>query len=133
MSRSRILGWTSWTVGLCFLAIASVAVAAPPEVPPSQVAGLVSAPNGPLLLDVRTPDEFAQGHIPGALLIPVDELSDRLHQIAAYKERGVVAYCESGVRARRAIEILERAGFKNLKIVSGSMKAWRAEKHETER
>ena len=130
MGRTRVLGWI---LGSCLLALANASAAATPEVAASEVAALVSAPNGPLLLDVRTPAEFAEGHVPGALLIPVSELPDRLHQIAAYKERGVVAYCESGVRAQRAVAILEAAGFENLRLLAGSMKAWRAEDRATER
>ena len=131
MASMRILGCA---FGLIVLLIATGASAEPPaEVPPGDIAALVAAPNGPLLLDVRTADEFAQGHVPGALSIPIAELPDRLHQIAAYKKRGVVAYCESGGRAQRAIDILDAAGFENLKLLAGSMKAWRAEDRATEK
>src|SRR5690606_13039689 len=52
----------------------SRALAGRPAVSPAAVAELVARPAGPLLLDVRTPEEFAQGHLPGAVLIPHDQL-----------------------------------------------------------
>ncbi len=100
---------------------------APAAVQPADLAALLGTDNGPLLLDVRSAEEFASGHVPGALLIPVQELPGRLEQIAGYKERGVVAYCERGGRARRALEILEAAGFTNLTLLDGSMQRYRSE------
>ncbi len=101
--------------------------AEPRSVEPAELSALLGAEDGPLLLDVRTPEEFATGHVPGSLLIPVQELPERLHQIEAYKERGVVAYCERGGRARKALSILEAAGFTNLTLLAGSMQRWRSE------
>ena len=100
------------------------------SVPPDQLAGLLAQPNAPLLLDVRTPEEFAQGHIPGALLVPVQELESHLAELAPFKERGVVTYCERGGRASRASEILRAAGFTNVRVLEGSMSRWREEGRE---
>ncbi len=97
------------------------------SIAPADLAATLASDNAPLLLDVRTPEEFARGHVPGALLIPIQELEERLHQIAAYRERGVVAYCESGGRANRALDILAGAGFQNLALLEGSMSRWRDE------
>jgi len=63
----------------------------------------------PLLLDVRTPLEFANGHIPDAVNIPVDELRGRLAVLP--KDRPVVAYCQVGQRGYLATRILMQAGF----------------------
>jgi rhodanese-related sulfurtransferase len=77
------------------------------------------------LLDVRTPAEFAAAHVPGARLVPLDELD-----CAAYlKQRGandrpVYVLCQSGGRARRAIEKFQRAGFHNCVLVEGGTQAW---------
>ncbi len=70
------------------------------------VAGLADKP---LLLDVRTPPEFAAGHIPGAVNIPVDELRGRLAELP--KGRPVVAYCQVGQRGYLATRILMQHGF----------------------
>jgi rhodanese-related sulfurtransferase len=94
---------------------------------PAELEQTLSAADAPLLLDVRTPEEFASGHIEGALLVPVAELPDELDQLGAYKDRGVVVYCESGGRANKALDVLEEAGFHNLTILEGSMSRWREE------
>jgi rhodanese-related sulfurtransferase len=77
------------------------------------------------LLDVRTPGEFAAGHVPGAKLIPLDELDPA----AFARERGgsvapVYVLCQSGGRARKAIEKLERAGVQGCVLVEGGTQAW---------
>ena len=77
------------------------------------------------LLDVRTPGEHANAHVPGAKLIPLDELD----AAAFYRERGgdctpVYVLCQSGGRARRAIEKLERVGVQGCVLVEGGTQAW---------
>ena len=77
------------------------------------------------LLDVRTPGEHAAAHIPGATLIPLDELN----AAAFCRERGgdgspVYVLCQSGGRAQRAIEKLERAGVRGCVLVEGGTQAW---------
>jgi rhodanese-related sulfurtransferase len=61
------------------------------------------------VLDVRTPEEFAGGHIPGAVNIPVDELRRRLGEIP--RDREVAAYCQAGPRGHLATRILLQCGF----------------------
>jgi len=97
-----------------------------PSVDAGQLQAILAAPGGPVLLDVRTPAEFQKGHIPGALLVPVDELASRLEELRPFETRGVVTYCERGGRATRALEILADAGFSNLRLLRGHMPAWRA-------
>ena len=77
------------------------------------------------LLDVRTPGEYAAGHVPGAKLIPLDELDP----VAFCRERGgevapVYVLCQSGGRARKAIEKLKRAGVQGCVLVEGGTQAW---------
>lgn len=66
------------------------------------------AAHGALLLDVRTPEEFDSGHIPGAVNIPIDELRDRLDELPS--NRQVIAYCLVGQRGYLATRILRQAG-----------------------
>ena len=76
---------------------------------------------GALTLDVRTPDEYAQGHLSQALNVPVDDVQDRLPQIASLtqddKSKPIVVYCSAGGRAARAKKTLEAAGYTN--VVNG--------------
>lgn len=76
--------------------------------------------NGALLLDVRTPEEFNAGHIPGARNIPVQELQSRLGELE--KWRSVVVYCRSGARSATAKALLTKAGHEVLDI--GAMGNW---------
>ncbi len=79
-----------------------------------------------LILDVRTPREYQQGHVPGAINIPHNTLTDRIDEIAEFKDKPVVAYCESGGRTRMALDILKQYAFKNPIHLKGDMAAWRA-------
>lgn len=76
--------------------------------------------NGAILLDVRTPGEFAGGHLPGAKNIPLDALSSRMGELA--KDRPIVAYCRSGMRAASAVRLLRREGFEAWNL--GPKSAW---------
>ena len=64
---------------------------------------------GARLVDVRTPQEFASGHLEGAVNIPLDQLPNRLDELD--REGQVVVYCHSGNRSASAARTLERAGF----------------------
>ncbi len=86
----------------------------------AQSPGREAVARGALLLDVRTPSEFAGGHLEGALNIPVDELAARKGEIAAGRE--VVVYCRSGRRSAIAADLLRDAGHKVIDI--GTMSAW---------
>lgn len=79
----------------------------------------------PLVLDVRTPGEYARGHVPGARNIPHTEVVDRLGELALERERPVVVYCERGGRAALAEAALRQAGFR-VQHLAGDMAAWRA-------
>lgn len=77
------------------------------------------------LLDVRTPGEYAASHVPGARLLPLDELDAAtfLKQRGA-SDKPIFVLCQSGERARRAIDKLQRAGFLGCVLVEGGTQAW---------
>jgi len=79
---------------------------------------------GALLLDVREPDEYAQGHAPGSTLIPLGQLEQRLNGIAGYKDKPVAVICHSGRRSAQAAKLLDKAGFSAVSNVEGGMLAW---------
>ena len=124
---SHLIRHAPLLLSLLLFATAGCAEGDPSVIQPAELEETLSAADAPLLLDVRTPEEFASGHIQGALLVPVAELPDELDQLGAYKDRGVVIYCESGGRANKALDILEEAGFHKLAILEGSMSRWREE------
>jgi rhodanese-related sulfurtransferase len=76
---------------------------------------------GALLVDVRTPQEFAAGHLPGAVNVPVDEVGQRIGELAP-PGRELVVYCRSGGRSARAARTLEGAGYSVYDL--GAMSSW---------
>jgi rhodanese-related sulfurtransferase len=78
-----------------------------------------------LVLDVRTAEEFSQGHILGARNIPFDELEGRLKEIDRYKDKPIVVSCGTGNRAGTAAGVLRKHGFTNVVNLSGGIAAWR--------
>ncbi|WP_242358778.1 FAD-dependent oxidoreductase [Bacteroides acidifaciens] len=76
------------------------------------------------LLDVRTPDEFALGSLPGAVNIPLDELRDRLAELP--KDRMIYTFCAVGLRGYLAYRILTQYGFDKVRNLSGGLKTYRA-------
>jgi len=69
---------------------------------------------GALVLDVRTAEEFAGGHLEGALNIPHTVIAQHLDQIGADKNRPIVLYCKSGGRAGIALKTLQSLGYAHL-------------------
>lgn len=80
-----------------------------------------------ILLDVRTEEEFENGHVDGAVNIPVDSLRDRLHELD--KEKAIIEYCQVGLRGYIASRILKQNGFKAVNI-TGGYKSFFTEKFE---
>jgi rhodanese-related sulfurtransferase len=88
---------------------------------------------GLVVLDVRTPAEFAAGHVPGARNVPHDEIPARLAELSSLKDQQVVLYCRSGRRTAIAAETLRGAGFDKLLHLEGDWLAWEAAKQPVER
>ena len=75
-----------------------------------------------LLLDVREPHEYLICNIPGAKLIPLGEVPQRIHELDSLQE--IVVHCKSGVRSGKAADFLRQAGFKRVKNMKGGILAW---------
>jgi phage shock protein E len=115
--------------------VASVALAAPlaAQVVPSRLpeklnyadlVRLLSLKDAPLLLDVRTAEEYAEGHIRGALLAPYDGLESSFAE--KDKDRPIVVYCRSGRRSAIARQSLAKMGYANVADFGG-ISNWRGE------
>ncbi len=79
-------------------------------------------PDQLFLLDVRTPEEYAEGHVPGAVNLTHDQLASRLAEVP--KDKDVVLYCRSGRRAAVAADVLAAHGYTHLSHLEGDMAAW---------
>jgi rhodanese-related sulfurtransferase len=78
-----------------------------------------------VVLDVRTPEEYAAGHVPGAINVPHEQVEARLPELQQkLAGKDVVVYCKTGRRAGIALGVLERAGFERLQHLDGDMTAW---------
>ena len=106
------------------------AVAAPLAVAqidqPSLLARMERQDPALLVLDVRSPDEFAAGHVPGARNIAHDALGERIGELADARDRDIVVYCRSGRRSQLALQTLRDAGFTRLQHLEGDFLAWQA-------
>lgn len=83
------------------------------------------------ILDVRTPQEFSEGHIQGAQLIPVYDLSNRIQELARLKNRPILVYCHTGNRSTTASQMLNKNGFKKISNLKGGIRAWISDGNET--
>ena len=77
-----------------------------------------------LVLDVREPDEFKQGHLQGARNIPLTELAARSKELEKFKDKPVLLVCERGNRTRSAAKVLKDQQFTTLHQLKGGMQAW---------
>jgi rhodanese-related sulfurtransferase len=82
-------------------------------------------PQDVLILDVRTPGEYAEGHVPGAKNVPYDQIGPRLSELDLTPDRPVVVYCKSGKRAAKAAQALVEAGQENVLHLTGDMDGWK--------
>lgn len=85
----------------------------------------------PLLIDVRTPEEFASGHVPGARNIPVDQLEARLAELEDFSGGEIYLVCRSGGRSARGADALAGHGFRTVNVAGGTL-AWVEAGHATE-
>jgi len=90
------------------------------KTPPAQAHALVES--GARLVDVRTKDEFSGGHLPGAINIPLDELSRHVQELEK-KKAPIVVYCASGARSAAAKRILKSKGLAEVHDL-GAMSRW---------
>lgn len=91
---------------------------------PAQLAAWLADPNRPrpLLLDVREPWEYDICHLPGARLVPMRELFERLASLSPEQETVVI--CHHGIRSYQVAKVLERQGFRAVYNLTGGLAAW---------
>jgi rhodanese-related sulfurtransferase len=93
-----------------------------PGIDVAQLRERLRAEPAPFLLDVREPWEYQQGHVPGAQLIPLGELEQRVSEVP--RDRPVLAICHSGQRSLAAAGYLQQLGYASVSNVDGGTAAW---------
>lgn len=86
--------------------------------------------SGAFVLDVREPNEWEAGHIPGATLIPLGELESRLDEIP--KDQEILVVCRSGNRSAQARDLLKNKGINLVSSMAGGMNQWAAKSYDVE-
>ena len=113
-------------VALIILASAYVYLQTPTQeyadVTVAEAKALIEEKPDMVILDVRTPSEFDDGHIEGAINIPVDYLAGRLDELS--KDDELLVYCRTGNRSARAVGILEDAGFTKIFHMDEGITGW---------
>ncbi|MDA9174232.1 rhodanese-like domain-containing protein [Gammaproteobacteria bacterium] len=77
------------------------------------------------LIDLRSSNEFDDGHITGSINIPYTDLEDRIHEIKKQEDKSLVLICDTGSQSANAGEVLNKSGFEKTVILSGGIGAWR--------
>ena len=81
--------------------------------------------SAPMVLDVRTAEEFNSGHVPGAIHVPYDNYQQALEPLRLKTTGEVVVYCEKGGRAKKVESYLAEQGFSEVRHLEGDMSGWR--------
>lgn len=109
------------------LLLATSSAIAEPEAPgisPAELSARRAAGTAPVVIDVRSAEEFALGHVPGALNIPHDQVAARIAEVDA--PHGVALYCMVGPRARKGEAALLASGYERVLHLDGGLAAWQA-------
>jgi len=89
------------------------------QITPDEAKALMDSEQDYIILDVRTPEEYAVGHIAGAVLIPDYEIGEKAESILTDKDQLILVYCRSGRRSKNAANELATLGYTNIKEFGG--------------
>ncbi|HUU12393.1 MAG TPA: rhodanese-like domain-containing protein [Terriglobia bacterium] len=100
------------------------------ETPAAELSKQLGEGKKVLVIDVRSPEEFESGHIPGATNIPIEDLSERIGEMKVSKDTTIVTVCEHGGRSSRAALELQKLGYKSSSFCK--LESWKKEGRKTE-
>lgn len=96
------------------------------QISPSDAMEIMELESNYIILDVRTPGEFAAGHIPGAINVPNESIADQEPSKLPDKNQLILVYCRSGSRSKRASAKLAKIGYTNI-VEFGGINQWTGE------
>ena len=73
------------------------------------------------IIDVRSKNEYRENHLTGSVNIPLSDIKQKIEKIVPNKDRKILLYCQSGLRSKKAIRILEKLGYNNLYNLNGGI------------
>jgi len=106
------------------------------EIKPEELYERLGKTDAPaVLIDVRPPREIlvSGGKIPGSIVIPLNDLMNSLYLIEEYKDEEIITVCRSGSRSMMAAQLLAKAGFKDIRSLSGGAMYWMAKRYPMEK
>ena len=89
------------------------------QITPEEAKKIMDSGEEHIILDTREQDEFDEGHIPGAILIPYTEIENKAEEMLPDKDKLILVYCRSGRRSKIAAESLSKLGYTNVKEFGG--------------
>ena len=89
------------------------------QITPAEGKAIMDSEDGYVILDVRTPEEYAEGHIEGAILIPDYEIGGKAESVLTDKDQLILVYCRCGRRSKNAANELATLGYTNIKEFGG--------------
>jgi len=123
--------------GLLLLVVGALAVQADDFMSPGMSAADVKArlgtPQAPLMVDLRTPPEFAIAHLPGAVNIPLPELEKRVDEVRPVQGRDLLIYCLNGSRSRQAEPLLYAHDINMFYHLEGELEGWLRDNYPIEK
>ena len=99
-----------------------------PFVEPVSVHKRLEEDDEAILIDVRTPEEFANAHAVGSLNVQPNQLTENLNDKLAYKENKIYVICQTAQRAAMSARVLKKFGFNNVSVVKGGLLRWKKQK-----
>jgi|DewCreStandDraft_1066081.scaffolds.fasta_scaffold00034_100 phage shock protein E len=120
-SATSVLLWVAVATGICIAWGLVRRAAVAQEFSPEQLGEQLRA--GAQVVDVRTPEEFRQGHLPGATNVPLDQLSRLAPKVFPDKTQPLLLYCRSGRRSEMALQELRSLGYSNVWNLGGLTRA----------
>ena len=137
--QNKPAAWV-WILGAAAILLVLAGAFILPQLMPAQEAALAREVSvaqahqmrdeGVFVLDVRQPEEWEEIHIPGATLIPLDQLQTRLSEVP--QDQPVLVYCRSGNRSQEGRDILLAAGIEQVTSMTGGIREWAAAGYPTE-
>jgi len=125
--HKRNLTWLWIGLGVLLVAVVGILLFGPKATPSVEITpaqAYAKFQQGAFFLDVRSQAEWDQFHIAGSILIPLDQLPNRLSELQ--KDKDIVVVCLSGHRSLSGTSILQQAGFPRVSCLSGGLQAWTA-------
>jgi len=111
-------------ISLLLISACSAFDSSAPAISQQELLQRIEAKSDMLILDVRTPGEFSDGHIPGAFHIDHREIESRVKEIEPFRHKPIIVYCYSGMRAGMVESYLIEQGFTQVKHLDGDWSAW---------